>query len=365
MSWKQRLFKPKWQHKNADIRLESVSSEQQPELINSLVEIAATDEDSRVRCAAIKRLHQLGNILKLYDSETDPEVKSLLAGRIHQLASSTNDSRPAPELRMQVIQLSSDRTLIEHLASHAPEAELRRAALAKVTRQGVLGDCCIADSDADNRHFAASKITQHTTIKRVISALRTRDKTLHAQLRQRLHQELIQRDDPDAIQAEAINICSSLERCGLENHAKESTEIDAMHTAWQAIASRASSEMSDRYQRICERLATPAVVDLPSDTANRVIRKPAPAPEEDSITETAEAPLANEALARIATDICLYELENQQAPQLNRVKRLKQQLEKAWTDCKPPHADDQVAWGEAHDIIQKLESDIEQRQLQY
>ena len=59
MNWKQHIFKPKWQHKSADIRLESVSTEQNPELISSLLEIAATDEDSRVRCAAIKRLHQL------------------------------------------------------------------------------------------------------------------------------------------------------------------------------------------------------------------------------------------------------------------------------------------------------------------
>ena len=78
MDWKQHLFKPKWQNKDADIRLESVSTEQHPELISSLLEIARTDEDKRVRCAAIKRLHQLENILKLHAIETDSEVKVLL-----------------------------------------------------------------------------------------------------------------------------------------------------------------------------------------------------------------------------------------------------------------------------------------------
>ncbi len=94
MNWKTRLFKPKWQHKSADIRLESVSTEQDPELINSLLEIAGNDVDIRVRCAAIKRLHQLENILKLYSGESDSEVKKLLEDRIHQLAASTNESRP-------------------------------------------------------------------------------------------------------------------------------------------------------------------------------------------------------------------------------------------------------------------------------
>jgi len=140
MNWKQHLFKPKWQNKNADIRLESVSNEQNPELINSLLEIAGKDEDSRVRYAAVKRLHQLENILKLHGSETDPAVKTLLEQRIHQLAASSNESRPPLKFRLQVVELTSDRDLIEHIAAHAPEAELRRAALAKVKRQGVLGE---------------------------------------------------------------------------------------------------------------------------------------------------------------------------------------------------------------------------------
>ena len=46
MDWKQHIFKPKWQNKNADIRLESVSTEQDPELIKSLLDIARSDEDA-------------------------------------------------------------------------------------------------------------------------------------------------------------------------------------------------------------------------------------------------------------------------------------------------------------------------------
>ena len=121
MNWKSSLFKPKWQNKNVDIRLESVTSEQHPDLINSLLEIAGNDEDKRVRAAAIKRLHQLGNILKLHGSEPDPEVLTLLEDRIRQLASSSDESRPPLDLRMQVVELTSDRDLIEHLAIHAPE----------------------------------------------------------------------------------------------------------------------------------------------------------------------------------------------------------------------------------------------------
>ena len=66
--------------------------------------------------AAIKRLHQLENILKVYASESDTEVRTLLEDRIRQLASSSHESRPPLELRMQVVESTSDRDLIEHLA---------------------------------------------------------------------------------------------------------------------------------------------------------------------------------------------------------------------------------------------------------
>jgi len=364
MNWKQRLFKPKWQNKSADIRLDSVSNEQNPELISSLVEIAASDEDSRVRCAAIKRLHQLGNILKLYASETDAEVKILLENRIHQLAASTNESRPPVELRMQVIGLSNSRKLIEHIAGHAPEAELRRAAIEKVSRQGVLGDCCINDSKADNRRFAASRITQQTTLKRVIEALRKRDKILHAELQARLQQELLEALDPKAVQVEALRICTSLEHIALEADKADTAETKTLYTAWQGIASTAKPVMVERYQRIFERLTAPAVSTPTPAPVAAVEPKPVAAATIKTTTAIIEAPHASEALAKIATDICLYDVENPKYPRATNVNKLKHQLEKAWAQCKPPHADDQLAWGEASNALEHMEARLEQNRQQ-
>jgi hypothetical protein len=358
MNWKTRLFKPKWQHKSADIRLESVSTEQDPELINSLLEIAGNDEDNRVRCAAIKRLHQLENILKLYGGETDPEVKKLLEDRIQQLAASTNQSRPPLKFRMQVIEITSDRDLIEHIASHAPEAELRRAALAKVDRQGVLGDCCIQDSNAENRSFAASRITQHTSLKRVIDALRKRDKKLYAELQVRLQQELLDAADPKAIQTEALRICTDLEHLALET---DKTETKALHAAWTQIASKTTTDMTDRYQRICDRLAAPAVVSPPPLPTDPVITKPEATEIKETSTGIIEAPHANEVLIRTATDICLYEVENPEQPRASSVRKLRNQLERAWKQCTPPHPDDLVAWSEAGNSLQHLEEKLEQK----
>jgi len=364
MNWKRHLFKPKWQHKSADIRLEAVTTEQHPELINNLLDIAAADEDSRVRCAAIKRLHQLGNVLKLHSSETDQTVRKLLEERIRQLASSSNESRPPLEFRMQVAETTSDRDLIEHLASHAPENELRLAALARVERQGVLGDCCIQDNNAENRRFAASRITQQTTLKRVIDELRKRDKSLYAELQERLHEELLEQDDRKAVQTEALRICSALEKQALNTDHKDTREIEIMHTAWQRIADKARNDMVQRYQRACERLVAPAVVSPAAEIISKADSVPEPEPVKKPTPEVVESQHANKSLAKTASAICLYESENSLLPNAKRIDKLRTQLEKAWNQCTPPHPEDQLRRDEANTALAAMQAKLELQILQ-
>jgi len=365
MNWKQRLFKPKWQNKDADVRLSAVTSGQEPQLISSLVDIAGSDEDSRVRCAAIKRLHQLENILKLYDSESDSNAKALLEARIRQLGTSSSSDRPALELRLQLVETTADRDLIEHLAKQAPEIKLRRAALAKVTRQGLLGDCCIADDDPENRRFAASLITQHTTLKRAINGLRKRDKTLYVQLQDRLHAELLAKADPGAVHDEALRICTGLEHCAIEAGKNNDTDKKALHTAWTQITEKVTPDMAARYQRICERLATPTMDSTATVAAAPVVATPVVKPVETSAPETTEphdlivAPVANEALAQVATDICLYDVEHSKHPRAASVGKLKRQFEQAWKQCQPPHPDDLVSWNEANAALEHMEATLE------
>jgi len=383
MNWKPSIFKPKWQNSNADVRLESVSSEQHPDLIGSLLEIAGGDEDKRVRCAAIKRLHKLENILKLHAGEADPEVRKLLEERIRQLAASSNESRPPLEFRMQVAQTTSDRDLIEHLASHAPEAELRRAALARVERQGVLGDCCISDDDAENRVFAASRITQHTTLKRVIDGLRKSDKTLYANLQERLHKELLAQADPEAVQVEAVRICSALEKMALEAGAGDRAEVDGLHRAWKSIAEHVENAMAERYQRVCDRLAAPPapsaepLAEQPAEplaeqsaepVAGAIVGAPAKLPhgnEPETVDrdDDSATPQANEALLRMADDVRLYATENEQHPHTSSINKLKQQLENAWKLCDPASEQDLACYRECNDVLEGLQARIEQKRL--
>jgi hypothetical protein len=361
MNWKQRIFKPKWQNKNADIRLEAVSSEHDPRLIANLVEIAASDPDQRVRIAAVKRLHQLENILRLHAGEKDAEVKSILEERVRQLAAATNETRPPLQLRLQVVEMTGNRELIEHLARHAPEVELRKAALAKVTRQGVLGDCCIEDEDADIRRMAGDMIQQHTTLKRVIDELRKKDKALHTVLQERLHRELLEKGDPRAIEAEALRICTALEKLALAVDSDKKEETGALFSEWQVVAGKVSQGMAQRYQRVHQRLTEPAPSIPPSDPGEMEASKIEKAPPEVSVTTVEASTTANDHLAKVTTTICQYQSENSQNPSSRKVENLRGQLEKAWRQCQAPHSTDRVNRDTANTALAAMEASIEQK----
>lgn len=369
MNWKKRLFKPKWQHKDVDIRLAAVSTEQEPEFLSQLVEIAASDSDSAVRCAAIKRLHKLENILKLVPTEKDPKAKALLEARIRQLTTSSAEDRPPLAVRLQVLQDSDDRDLIEHLASHAPETELRRAAIAKVKRQGLLGDCAMKDEDTENRQLAASLISQHTTLKRVIDGLRTRDKQLYSQLQERLHDELIAALDPQAINSEALKICAALEHYAIDPGVDHETEIAAQHQAWKRIADTATDDMQLRYKRISERLANPPqpVVEIetsqaaPEDHDEPIAESADSAQTETIAPEVVAEPVPSQELAKVATDIMLYEVENPQQPNAKRLSTFRSKLDAALQRAQPPHADDLSAWQQADKTLQEMMVQVEQQ----
>lgn len=361
MNWKQRLFKPKWQHKDADIRLETVSTSDDPLFFQQMLAIAANDADPRVRKAVIKRLHQLENILKLAGTETESSVQVLLQSRIRQLSTSSDKSRPALDIRMQVVELTGDRTLIEQLACHAPEPELRRAALEKVTRQGLLGDRSIEDSDADIRRYAASRITQITTLKRVIKGLRTRDKALHAELQSRLQTTLLGQADPGAVHDEALRICIELEHLVIEVDNRDDSAVEEQHRAWKKVAAVAKAGMKDRYKRICERLAAPppveAVVPIIPVTEPEIIETPA-----EPAKPVVSGP--NMSLAQVATDICVYEIDYADRPKAAVIGKLQHKMEKIWQQCKPPHPEDVICWNAANEALQHLQTTLEKQQQQ-
>lgn len=327
MSWKETIFKPKWQHRDAEVRKQAVAELDDPALLAELDRICATDEDPGVRAAAAARVDDLARLIEAAAKEQDKAVGEVLQQRISDLAAATENPPPLA-LRLQVIKDTPDRDLIERVAEHAPEAELRIAALQRVKRQGFLGDRAIHDPDQEVRRAAAAAISQRSTLQRVIDETRTRDKAMHHALAARLKAELLAAGDPEAVQEEAQELCVALERVAVE-HLAEAAEVPAdLAERWSRIESQVPDELARRYERARARVTTAEPAPPPAPTPPP---KEAP-PAEETATKgmapgEAEQPAVPAPLAGLLDELQTRLANEAHPPSPGQLKRLEARLQ--------------------------------------
>lgn len=264
MTLKTYLFKPRWQHKDPALRAEAVAHDNEPELLAELAAICLDDEDAQVRMAAARRLRDLPALAESLRRARGPEEQRVLEERIRGLAASTGADRPPLEQRLALARATSDRVLLEQLARHAPEPELRRLAVGRVEQQGLLGDIAIHDENAEIRQSAAARIHQHSTLLRVIEATRKSDKQLHAALVDRLRAERLAAGDPRTVAEEAQRICVELEKLAVQQPSDTHTRRVPLATAWQAIADLVPAQLVQRHGTALARLDAPPETIAPA-----------------------------------------------------------------------------------------------------
>lgn len=185
MSIKQRLFGPRWQHKDASIRLQAVSESNDPQLFEQLSTIAHTDDDAKVRLAALRRLDHENQWLKTSRQDSDEKLRRLADEWLLKAVSETDGGERLSE-RLEWLKRIESGEFIRHIATMAKDAELRSVALARIQSQGFLGDCYASDPDDQLADELLQRIDQPSTLKRIADRLRKTNKDRHHAVLQRL-----------------------------------------------------------------------------------------------------------------------------------------------------------------------------------
>ncbi len=367
MSWKPQVFKSGWQHRDPAIRAAAVAQDDDPELLAQLARICEEDEDARVRGAAAQRVEDIGTLLQAHSREQDPAAREALQARLRVLGASSAPERPAIEDRLRLVADTEDRELLEAVAEHAPEPELRIAALGRISRQGFLGDRAIRDADAEVRRTAAAGITRRSTLQRVIEATRGTDKTLHQALERRLYQELLAAGDPQAVAREALAICEALEDAALHGASAGDAGVAARRVAWVALAGPVPTDLQSRYQRALERFTTGAVAGEPAPPA---VTEPAPpstrpaAPPTEPAAET-ETPAEDHDALQAAFDAFMAGAAEVAAkPSARRLKGLQRQWQSAWNALAAPGEPEQNLAGQVESRLAELQGMLREQQEQ-
>ncbi len=175
MDLRSKFSKKPWQSKDAEQREAGVRESQDAELIAQLPQLAQHDDSTAVRLAALQRLNTEPFWLDARLRETDSGIVKA-ADQFLSRAALTSDDERLESARLEWFAQVNDGDLVRKFAAEARSIALRREALARIKSQGFLGDCYIRETDDKLADEILSRIDQSSTLERIASALRTRNK---------------------------------------------------------------------------------------------------------------------------------------------------------------------------------------------
>lgn len=187
MNLRSKLFKKSWQSRDPETRSAAIRDDSDPELKAELPRLAQHDESAQVRLAALQRLNTEPFWLDARLRESDPDIIQAA----EQFLSREVLRQERPELedaRLEWLGGVTDHELIRRIAGTAPSLALRRAALARISAQGFLGDCYVSERDEELAAELLVRIDQISTLERICQASRRSSKRRAQAAAQRLEQ---------------------------------------------------------------------------------------------------------------------------------------------------------------------------------
>jgi exonuclease SbcC len=301
------LNKPRWQAKEPAVRRAGVAEDDDADLLANLSSIAREDVDPGVRSAALKRLAEPALAQRIAHDDTDQGVRADAKRLWFDLLAGVHAKAPSPVECTRLLRAQDDTALIEHIARNATDANLRAAALARVTRASLLAERATADTSPDLRLAALERIEDEALLDRLAERTRKSDKRVSRRARERADALRIARGDSDVAESVARALCERLERLVREPEAEAVADIDRQ---WAIVEERASERLRARY-RAAHALLTASReprVERPEPTS-----EPVEAPQLDVVEPEAAQPSEAMAVADIATP------DPQEAPQTSVV----------------------------------------------
>ena len=121
---------PRWKHTDPVVRAAAIGEiPDDDEHVPTLVELASSDEDLRVRRAAAQRLWKAAHLLPLARGERDEELRRDLTERLVAIATAAADSDGEAALALEGI---DDQRQLAAIARNCPHDTVRTAALGRV-----------------------------------------------------------------------------------------------------------------------------------------------------------------------------------------------------------------------------------------
>lgn len=243
----QLLFKPKWQHKDAAIRRSAVQDAQHHALVQELPRIAREDEDQRVRLAALRRVNDFSLYRDRASNDPDQALRSVARTQYLGMLCGEVPVELETHARLRELGIIEANEDIEHIAIHARDVALRRAALERVTRASLIAERAINDPDSRLRQSALERISDASVLLRIAEKTRKTDKLISRLARERVDAQRIASGDNEAIMNRARLLCERLEALLHGTGATRTDDLQQIELAWTLLSKQAPESFRQRY----------------------------------------------------------------------------------------------------------------------
>ncbi len=252
-----KFSKPKWQHPHSDVRQSAIEEIDEPNILNDL---AQNDDAVEVRKTAVLKINDLKVLDTIAQHDTDSNMREIADQRFKQLLCGQTKDSLSLESRLSWLNNTSDAKRIAYVAMHEQNVDLRKAAIEKIEQEEVLGDIAINDPISEIRLHTLEKLSQKTTLERVVKAVRNSDKRLSRRAREKLKEVIEQIERPARIQTECEDICAKLETLeqrlssmpinNLKAFKQENTEFKRLQGRWPEISPFVSTPCQNSFTKI-------------------------------------------------------------------------------------------------------------------
>ncbi len=133
---------PKWRHSNPEVRKAAVR-EMAAEKIDTLERIALTDPETEVRAIAVHRIEDAHRLEEIAGSASEAAVKKAAEDRFNRLYHDRLMAATDRSERLIILEKMTDEERLADIAAEMADPDIRMAALARITRPGVL--CKVAE----------------------------------------------------------------------------------------------------------------------------------------------------------------------------------------------------------------------------
>lgn len=243
-----KLFKPKWQHSDPQIRL--VALQQLNPIDPAAFDIISTltsDADANVRLAAINKMPPTFEALdRLAAIETDHTILTRLRARHLDLM-----LQSPPDATLARINNETDGALLETLLKKSPHRAVREYILTLITKESMLEYVVIHDPDNDIKNIAIQMIASLQPFERIIKHFRSRNKEITRLAKERIKVLEDEIARPIETERQARQICIQLEGTAADGYSDRlETEFKLAKELWLALETTPPAELSERYQAI-------------------------------------------------------------------------------------------------------------------